>query len=85
MTRPKLDDEVGRESYRRELKALYRPWRWVGLALTVAGVLLMFVRGGRFDRDSILVIAVGWVILVGVIVARTRYHRRRMAEPPEAL
>jgi len=30
------------------------------------------------------VLAIGWVVVFGVIAARTRYHKRRMAEPPAA-
>ena len=81
MTKPNLDDPAERAAYRRELIGLYRPWRWLGLAIVVGGVALMFIRDGQFDAWSIGLLAVGWAILIGVIVQRTRYHRRRMREP----
>jgi drug/metabolite transporter (DMT)-like permease len=82
MSRPRLDDPAALAAYKRELRGLYKPWRWLGLALIVAGVAIMFLRDGQFDRLSIGMVAVGWIVLIGVIVQRTRYHRRRMAEPP---
>lgn len=80
MARPDLDDPVQRAAYRRELKAYARPWRLLGLALLVAGVVVALVRGGGFDPLSLALVAGGWAILVPVIVARGRHHRRRMAE-----
>jgi hypothetical protein len=53
------------------------------LALILAGVAVLFVRGEGFDRLSVALIAAGWLVWIPVIVARTRYHRRRMAEPEE--
>ena len=78
MTRPDLNDPAQRTAYRRELVGLYRPWRWLGLAIVGAGLAIMLVRGSGFDRLSLTLLAVGWAILIGVIVQRTRYHRRRM-------
>ena len=80
MTRPNLDDKAERAAYRRELVGLYRGWRWLGLSIVVVGVVIMFVRDGRFDGLSLSLLALGWAILIGVIVQRTRYHRRRMRE-----
>jgi uncharacterized membrane protein YjjP (DUF1212 family) len=80
MPRPNLDDPVQRAAYRRELKAFARPWRLLGLGLLVAGVMVALVRGGGFDPLSLALVVGGWAILVPVIVARGRYHRRRMAE-----
>ncbi len=80
MIRPDLTDPAQRAAYRRELKAFARPWRMLGLALLVAGVVVVLVRGQGFDPLSVGLVIAGWAVLVPVIVARSRYHRRRMAE-----
>lgn len=80
MPRPNLDDPIQRTAYRRELKAFARPWRLLGLALLVAAVVVVLVRGRGFDPLSVGLMIAGWAVLVPVIVARGRYHRRRMAE-----
>jgi drug/metabolite transporter (DMT)-like permease len=80
MARPDLNDPEQRMAYRRELLRVHRGWRWVGLAFVTAGVAVILVNGNGFDRLSIALLIVGWAILAGVIVARTRYHRRRMRE-----
>jgi hypothetical protein len=81
MTRPNLQDPAELAVYRRELRNLYKLWRWSGIGIVVAGVILMFARDGQFDRYSMGLLVLGWAILIGVIVQRSRYHRRRMAEP----
>jgi drug/metabolite transporter (DMT)-like permease len=78
MTRPNLSEPAERAAYRRELIRLHRGWRWLGLAIVTAGVAAMFVGGHGFNTLSLVLIGIGWAILIGVIVARTRYHRRRM-------
>ncbi|MBV8908268.1 MAG: hypothetical protein JOZ20_04640 [Sphingomonas sp.] len=80
MTKPDLSDPAQRAAYRRELIRLYRPWRWLGLAIVVAGVAAMFLGGHGFNTISLVLLGVGWAILIGVIIARTRYHQRRMRE-----
>jgi drug/metabolite transporter (DMT)-like permease len=80
MSKPDLSDPAQRSAYRRELRRAYRPWRWGGLALVTAGLVVMLVRGNGFDTPSLILLGIGWMILAGVIVARTRYHRRRMRE-----
>jgi cyanate permease len=77
MTRPDLSDPAQRLAYRGELRRVYRSWRYAALAMVVAGVA-----GGWFDPGhepwwTILVVA-GAIIIAGVIIARTRYHQRRM-------
>ncbi|MCL6683767.1 hypothetical protein [Sphingomonas alba] len=81
MTRPNLKDPDELTAYKRELRGLYKVWRWVGLAVVLAGVVVMFVRGGQFDLYSGALLFVGWAILIAVVIQRTRYHKRRMAEP----
>ena len=78
MARPDLSDPVQRADYRRELLRLHRGWRWLGLVIVVAGVVVMLRNGNGFDQISIAFLTLGWAILIGVIVARTRHHRRRM-------
>lgn len=80
MTRPNLDNPEQLRAYKDELRAFGRGWRWLGLVLIVVGVTVMFIRGEGFDRLSISLIAAGWLVWIPLIVARTRYHRRRMAE-----
>lgn len=80
MTRPDLNDPGQRAAHRRELQQLYRPWRWLGLGILVLAVAIMLVGGKGFDRLSLSLLAVGWAILIAVIIRRTRYHRRRMRD-----
>ncbi|MDP1908845.1 MAG: hypothetical protein Q8K85_11140 [Hyphomicrobium sp.] len=80
MARPDLSDPVQRAAYRRELKAFARPWRRLGLALLLAGPMVVLVRGEGFDPLSLGLVVAGWAVLAPVIVARSRHHRRRMAE-----
>ena len=77
MTRPDLTDPQQRLAYRRELRRVYRKWRYAALALLVAGVL-----GGMFDPIHqtwwTMLVAIGGIMVAGVIIARMRYHQRRM-------
>ena len=93
MAWPDLNDTDQRAAYRRELRAVYRGWRFLGLGLVVIGAgLLTWPRMGGpwmlgpwpMQRWGWALLAAGWVVIVGVISARTRYHKRRMAEPPAA-
>ena len=79
MTRPNLEDPAELAAYRRELRQLHKAWRWAGLAIVLAGIVLMLTRD-QFDYLSISLLVLGWAILIGVIFQRTRYHRRRMRE-----
>lgn len=81
MVRPNLRDPDERAAYRRELHRYGTGWRWLGLALMLAGLAVLLKRGQGFDTLSVALIAAGWAIWIPLIVARTRYHRRRMAEP----
>lgn len=82
MTRPNLDNPEERRAYRRELILLHQGWRRLGLLIVFLAVVALFFRGGGFDTLSLSMLAVGWAILIGVIIARNKYHRARMAEPP---
>ena len=80
MSRPDLSDPEQRQAYRAELRRVYRGWRWLGLAIVVAGVAAIFIGGEGFNVPALILLGVGWAILFAVIVMRTRYHRRRMTE-----
>lgn len=92
--RPDLDDPAQRQAYRRELVAFKRPLRWLGLSIVMVGMVFIawpriagwWVMVGPVPLQSLgwTMMAIGWLILLGYIVLRTRYHRKRMAEdkPP---
>lgn len=80
MAQPDLTDPAQRAAYRRELKAYGRTWRRIGLALLVTGVAAAVVRGRGFEPLSLALVVGGWAVLVPVIIARSRYQRRRMTE-----
>lgn len=79
-----------RKAYRRELLKYRRPVRWLALALLLSGVALWFWAifwGGpwylaKFQTVNIswTLIGLGLIAVIYVIIARTRYHARRMAE-----
>ena len=81
MTRPNLQDPAELKAYKRELRGLHKVWRWVGLVIVLAGVVVMFMRDGQFDLYSGALLFVGWAILIAVVIQRAHYHKRRMAEP----
>ena len=79
MARPNLSDPAEYKQYRRELRAYLRPWRMAGLFLVIGACFWLIVR----DRESPVAwtaMIAGWVVLVAIIVLRTRYHLRRMRE-----
>ena len=86
--RPDLSDPAARAAYRGELRRVAIPWRMLGFALVFGGAIGMIVsgRGPHSIADtvegeaSLAAVALGWVLLIGAIVKRTRYHRARMAE-----
>ena len=90
MPPPDLSDPGQRAAYRNELRAMRGGWRVAGLGLVLAGAaLLAWPRMGGpwmlgpwpMQRWGWAALALGWAILIAVIVARTRHHRRRMREP----
>ena len=80
MTRPNLSDPAELKAYKAELRRLYRGWRWLGFAVIAAGVGLALFGGNGLDLPSLILLGIGWAVLLIVIVARTRYHQRRMRE-----
>jgi protein-S-isoprenylcysteine O-methyltransferase Ste14 len=86
MARPDLSTSEGLTAYRQELRGVAQPVRFtafglvlLGAAVVVAAVWLELpdwaVNGGY------IALGVGWVLMVSAVFLRTRYHRRRMAEP----
>lgn len=92
MTRPNLEDMDELYAYKRELRRILPVHRILSVALMVGGAMIWFwprfMGGpwyiGNFQTVHIgwAVIALGWVLAGYVIFQRTRYHARRMAEPP---
>ena len=79
MTRPDLSDPGQRLAYRRELQRVYRPWRYVGLALLVAALVGSSV-DPEHERWWVVLLIVGALMTFAIIIARARYHQRRMRE-----
>ena len=79
MTRPDLSDPEQRLAYRRELQRVYRSWRYGALALLAAALVGSTVDSAHQSLWVILLV-VGAVMTFAVIIARARYHQRRMRE-----
>ena len=84
--RPDLSDPAARAAYKTELRSLARGWRLLGFLLILGGVAGQFyirmegLNGATPVAVTWAMIAAGWVVFIGVIVHRTRYHKARMAE-----
>ncbi len=79
MTKPDLKDPDQRLAYRMELRRVYWPWRYAALAILVIALIGSFADPARQTLWEILLI-LGAVMTIGVIIARTRYHQRRMRD-----
>lgn len=85
--RPDLTDPAARAAYKSELRGLARGWRALGFALILGGVAAQFwlrwrgIETRSWWWASWAAIALGWIVFIGVIVYRTRYHKARLAEP----
>lgn len=87
--RPNLNDPAEREAYRRELRRLMRVPRLIGLLLVAigTGIVIYAQRAGIEGPLKPIgwgLVAFGWLNLFAIIYFRTRYHRARMAEDPDA-
>jgi hypothetical protein len=87
--RPNLGDPAAHAAYQQELRRLMRVPRLLGLVLVAIGTgIVLYARfagvGGILAPIGWGVIAFGWLNLFLIIYYRTRYHRARMAEDPEA-
>jgi hypothetical protein len=79
MTKPDLSDPEQRRAYRAELRNVYRPWRYGALAVLVIALVGSSVDPAH-ERLWTVLLVVGAVATLAVIVARTRYHQRRMRD-----
>ena len=82
MTPPNLDDPKARAAYRRELRGVAKPMRYGGVALALLGVVLSVIKT-RIAPSlpgwlPLLVITLAIVTMCAAVIARTRYHLRRM-------
>ena len=87
--RPNLDDPAALAAYRQELRRLMRVPRILGLLLVVIGTgLVIYARRAGVEGPLMAIgwalIGFGWLNLFLIIYYRTRYHRARMAEDPDA-
>jgi hypothetical protein len=84
-----LDDPAARAAYQQELRRLMRVPRLLGLALIVIGTgMVLYARlagvKGLLMPVGWGMIGFGWLNLFLIIYFRTRYHKARMAEDPDA-
>jgi hypothetical protein len=87
--RPNIDDPAELAAYKQELRRLMRVPRILGLLLIAIGTgLVIYARRAGVEGPMMPIgwalIGFGWLNLFLIIYYRTRYHRARMAEDPEA-
>ena len=87
--RPNLDDPAELKAYRQELRRLMRVPRLLGFLLVAVGTgLLIYAQRagteGALKPIAWALVGFGWLNLFMVIYYRSRYHRARMAEDPDA-
>jgi hypothetical protein len=87
--RPNLDDPAEREAYKQELRRLMRAPRILGFLLVAigTGVVIYAQRAGIQGPLKPIgwgIIAAGWLNLIAIIYYRSRYHRARMQDDPDA-
>jgi hypothetical protein len=87
--RPNLDDPAEHAAYQRELRRLMRVPRLLGLLLVAIGTgIVLYARfahvGGALPLVGWALVAFGWLNLFLILYYRTRYHKARMADDPDA-
>jgi len=86
MARPDLSTSEGLTAYRAELRGVAQPMRLAAFALVLIGAAVV-VAGVWMDvpawaiNGGYIALGIGWIMMVAAVFMRTRYHRRRMAEP----
>ena len=75
---------------RPAIRRYARRWRWTGLGLLVVGAIMVvwprvtgewpMIGSLPLQRLGFILVAAAWIILVAVIVRRTRYYRQLLAE-----
>jgi hypothetical protein len=82
MMPPDLSDPVARAAYSRELRAIARPVRLMGVALLIAGAALAALQRTRFPAIPtvlpLVFVALGALHMVAGMAVRLKYHQRRM-------
>ena len=86
MTGPDFSDDAAYREYRTELRAVGRTPRLIGFGLIVLGTIAVWggvkagAAGPAVQWLGYASLAAGWVLMLGAIFLRTRYHRQRMRE-----
>lgn len=82
MTPPDLSDPAQRAAYMRELRAIVRPIRIMGVVFAGVGLVFAILQRTRFPAIPTVIplglIAFGALHMVAGIAIRTKYHRKRM-------
>ena len=82
VTPPDLNDPSERAAYARELRAIARPVRLMGVALAVAGALLAALQRTRYPAiptvHPLVLLALGALHMLAAVAVRMKYHQRRM-------
>jgi len=84
VTPPDLTDPGERAAYRRELRGVAKPFRYIGVGFTFLGVALAIVRARWLPMLPALItlaaIAIGLFHMIAAVAIRTRYHMLRMRD-----
>jgi hypothetical protein len=88
MATPDLNDPVAAAAYARELGGVMVRTRRAGVALALAGALLLLAakRGGMAPgwlAAAASVMGLGVMLTLTALFTRSRYHALRMGEGPE--
>jgi len=79
---PDLGDPAVRAAYNRELRAIARPVRFMGVALLIGGALLAALQRTRFPAIPTILplvfLVLGVLHMLAGIAVRLKYHQRRM-------
>jgi len=86
MARPDLGTTEGLSAYRAELRGVGKPLRLGAFALVIIGALVVVAAiwlpiPHALINAGYVALGIGWILMVAAVFIRTRYHRRRMAEP----
>lgn len=84
MPRPDLNDPDQRAAYKRELAGIGTGIRRAGLAIALAGTVLVLVEKKGLAHVPIVVgatvIGAGVMLMISGLQARSRYHQLRMRD-----
>jgi len=82
VTPPNLNDAGERAAYARELRAIARPIRLMGVGLAIAGALLAALQRTRYPAIPtvlpLVLIGLGALHMLAAVAVRMKYHQRRM-------